>query len=81
MQIVTKWRSGNGSNRCKKSAEVRTKCGMEFRTLGRTRLEIFENRAGNNDIRDQADELTALQMVERSLYEGINFSETASVFN
>jgi aryl-alcohol dehydrogenase-like predicted oxidoreductase len=54
---------------------------MEFRILPKTGLRVSRLSLGTMTLGAQADEATALRMVDYSLEVGINFIDTANVYN
>jgi 1-deoxyxylulose-5-phosphate synthase len=54
---------------------------MEFRTLGNTNLKVSRISLGSMTFGSQVDEAEATAIVDRSLQAGINFFDTASVYN
>jgi aryl-alcohol dehydrogenase-like predicted oxidoreductase len=54
---------------------------METRTLGKTNLRVSRVCLGTMTFGAQTDEATALAMVNRCLDQGVNFFDTANVYN
>ncbi len=54
---------------------------MEYRTLGHTDLKVSRLSLGTMTFGAQTDEATARRMVDRCLEAGINFFDTANVYN
>jgi aryl-alcohol dehydrogenase-like predicted oxidoreductase len=54
---------------------------METRTLGKTDLRVSRVCLGTMTFGAQTDEATALEMVNRCLERGVNFFDTANVYN
>jgi len=54
---------------------------METRTLGKTNLRVSRVCLGTMTFGAQTDEATALEMMNRSLDRGVNFIDTANVYN
>ncbi len=54
---------------------------MEYRTLSNTGLKVSRVSFGAMTFGSQTDEATALRMVDRCLDAGINFFDTANVYN
>lgn len=55
--------------------------GMEFRTLGRSPLKVSRIALGTMTFGAQTNEATAFRMVNQSLEAGVNFFDTANVYN
>jgi 1-deoxyxylulose-5-phosphate synthase len=55
--------------------------GMEYRTLGKTDLKVSRLSLGAMTFGGQVSEEEALRMVDRCLEHGINFYDTANVYN
>ncbi len=55
--------------------------GMEFRTLGKTDLKVSRLSLGAMTFGGQVDEDEAIRMVDRCLEHGLNFYDTANVYN
>jgi len=54
---------------------------MEFRTLSKTELKVSRVSFGTMTFGSQTDEATATRMVDRCLDAGINFFDTANIYN
>ncbi len=54
---------------------------MEFRSLGRSGLKVSRLCIGTMTFGNQVDEQESIRMVNRALEEGINFFDTANVYN
>ncbi|PYV09686.1 MAG: aldo/keto reductase [Acidobacteria bacterium] len=54
---------------------------MEYRKLGHTDLEVSRMSFGTMTFGSQTDEATARRMVDRCLDAGINFFDTANIYN
>jgi len=54
---------------------------MEFRTLGRTDLKVSRLSIGTMTFGSQVSEADAIRMMDRCLEHGINFVDTANVYN
>jgi len=54
---------------------------MEFRKLGNTNLKVSRISLGSMTFGSQVDEAEAIEIVDHSLQAGINFFDTANVYN